>query len=162
MKSGENKTEIESFGLYYQDGQRIYGPVAEQLYRQFMTGPLSDQDALLRLQVTSGNFLRSRKIVEEWQKRAREKALLFPDYSYLNVIVPLKDIAEGLNKCGETINLYKLTWMVDDELGANVPEWELAFQYVKRLRQLNESLHLTDDKFQQGIGNHEHSQLLAK
>jgi hypothetical protein len=101
-------------------------------------------------------------ILQTWQRRAREGALLFPEYSYLNVIVPLKEIAESLNQCGDTINLYKLTWMVDDELAVNVPEWELAFQYVKKLRQLNEPLNVTDEKFQQSIGNIEQRQPSAK
>ena len=117
---------------------------------------------MLRLQVTSEEFARSMNIVQTWQKRACEGALLFPEYSYLNIIVPLKEIAESLNQCHETINLYKLTWMVDDELAVNVPEWELAFQYVKRLRQLNEPINVTDEKFQQSIGNMEHSQISAK
>jgi hypothetical protein len=87
---------------------------------------------------------------------------LVEDHSYLNIIVPLKKIPESLNQCQETINLYKLTWMVDDELAVNVPEWELAFQYVKKLRQMNEPLHITDEKFQHSIGSVEHSQLSAK
>ena len=102
-------------------------------------------------------------IVQTWQKRAREGALLFPSYSYLNIIVPLKEIAESLNQCGETIKLYQLTWMVDDELGANVPQWELAFAYIRRLRQLNEPLHMNNEKFQQSISSQlERSQVSAK
>ena len=162
IKSGANKAEVESFGLYYQNEDRINGPVPEEVSRKLTNGPLSDQDAMLRLQVTSEEFARSMTIVQTWQKRAREGALLFPEYSYLNVIVPLKEIAESLNQCGDTINLYKLTWMVDDEIGGKFPEWELAFQYVKKLREMNEPLHVTDEKFQQSISNTEHSQLSAK
>jgi hypothetical protein len=163
LKSDGDKTEIETFGLHYQENQRIHGPVPEELYRQFMAGPLTEEDAMLRLQITPEEFARSMNIVRNWQRRAREGALLFPQYSYLNVIVPLKEIAESLNQCGETIKLHKLTWLVDDELGANVPQWELAFAYVKKLRQLNDALHITDDIFRQRISSHVvHSQLSAK
>lgn len=162
IKTNGNKAESESFGLYYQADQRINGPVPEDISRQFVSGHLSDQDTILRLQVTSEEFARSMSIMQTWQKRAREGALLFPEYSYLNIIVPMKEIAESLNQCQETINLYKLTWMVDDELAVHVPEWELAFQYVQKLRQLNESLNIADDKFQQSIGNIQHSQISAK
>src|ERR1051326_2423582 len=162
IKSAENKAEVETFGLYYQNEDRINGPVPEEVSRKFTNGQLSDQDSMLRLQVTSEEFARSMTILQTWQRRAREGALLFPEYSYLNVIVPLKEIAESLNQCGDTINLYKLTWMVDDELAVNVPEWELAFQYVKKLRQLNEPLNVTDEKFQQSIGNIEQRQPSAK
>jgi hypothetical protein len=44
-----------------------------------------------------------------------------------------------------------LTWMLDDELGANVPQWELAFAYVKRLREMNEQSNISSAKFQQDI-----------
>ncbi len=162
IKTSATKAESESFGLYYQDNQRINGPVPEELSRQFLNGHLSDQDTILRLQVTSEEFARSMSIMQTWQRRAREGALLFPEYSYLNIIVPMKEISESLNQCQETINLYKLTWMVDDELAVHVPEWELAFQYVKKLRQLNEPLNVTDEKFQQTIGSMEHSQISAK
>ena len=163
LKSGAGKTEVETFGLYYQGDQRINGSVPEGLYQQFMTGTLSEEDTMLRLQVTPEEFARSMNIMQTWQKRAREGALLFPSYSYLNIIVPLKEIAESLNQCGETIKLYQLTWMVDDELGANVPQWELAFAYIRRLRQLNEPLHMGNEKFQQSISSRlERSQVSAK
>jgi len=68
-----------------------------------------------------------------------------------------------LNQCGETINLYKLTWMADDDLGANVPQWDLAFEYVKKLRQLNEPLPISNEKFQQTISSQlERSQISAR
>ena len=91
------------------------------------------------------------KVMRNWQERAQQGALLFPSYSYLNIVMPLKEIAENLGRCGEDFHLHKLTWMLDDEIGANVPQWELAFQYIRKLRQLNEQLHVSDAKFQQSI-----------
>src|SRR5205807_6870045 len=44
IKTGRNKAESQSFGLYYQADQRINGPVPEELSRQFLSGHLSDQD----------------------------------------------------------------------------------------------------------------------
>ena len=95
------------------------------------------------------------KIVHSWQKRARDGALLFPPHSYLNVVVPLKEVAESLNACGETFKLHKLTWMVDDEIGANFAEWELSYQYVKRLLDLNQQANVSETKLQHTIGNSE-------
>jgi transposase-like protein len=153
VKTGGGDTEVETFGLYYQDGQRINGPVPEELYRQYMIEPASEQDTMLRLQVTAEEFDRGLNIVRSWQRRAREGALLFPAHSYLNIVVPLKEIAESLNQCGEAIKLYKLTWLNDDPIGANTAQWELAFEYVKKLRDLNQLLHVPDKQFQQSISS---------
>lgn len=151
IKSSTTETKVETFGLYYRNGERINGPIPESLYRQFTLESLSPENALLRLEITPESFERAMKVMHNWQKRAKEGALLFPERSYLNIIVPLKEIAESVNQCGEDFHLYKLTWMVDDEIAVKFGEWEQAFQYVKKLRQLNEQLHLSDAKFQQDI-----------
>jgi hypothetical protein len=149
IKTDGSQMQINTFGLYYNDGRKITGPVPAELYNQFMTESRRDSDVMLRLEVTSQEFERSMKIMQSWQRRAREDALLFSPRSYLNSIVPLKEIAESLNQCGEKIKLHKLDWKVDDEIGANYGLSVVAFQYVKKLRELNDPLHVPDDKFQQ-------------
>ena len=151
IKTGGARSQIETFGLFYHNGGRINGPIPEDLYRQFTSDPLPADDAVLRLQISSQVYDSAMKILRSWQERAHAGTLLFPAYSYLNIVVPLRDIAESLNQCGEDFHIYKLTWMVDDELGANVPEWELAFAYVKRLRDMNEQSHISSAKFQQNV-----------
>jgi hypothetical protein len=151
IKAGEAKPEIETFGLFYHNGERINGPIPDNLYRQFTADPLPADDAILRLQISLQEFDRAMKIMHSWQERASHGTLLFPSYSYLNVIVPMRDIAESLGVCNEDFHLYKLTWMVDDELGANVPQWELAYKYVKKLREFNEQSHITSAKFQENV-----------
>jgi hypothetical protein len=151
IKTGEGKPEVETFGLFYRNGERINGPVPDDLYRRFTSDSLPADDVVLRLQISSQAYDRGMKVIRTWQERARKGTLLFEAYSYLNVIVPMKDIAEGLNACGEDFRVYKLTWMLDDELGANVPQWELAFAYVKRLREMNEQSNISSAKFQQDI-----------
>jgi hypothetical protein len=151
IKAGEAKPEIETFGLFYRNGERINGPIPDDLYQRFTSDSLPEDDAVLRLQISAQAYGRAMKILRNWQERAREGTLLFPTYSYLNVIVPMKDVAESLNECGGNFHIYKLTWMLDDELGANVPQWELAFAYVKRLREMNQPSNISSAKFQQDI-----------
>jgi len=154
-KPAGHEAQVETFGLYYRDKKRINGPVPAELIQQYVKDSGPEQDSVLRLEVTAQQFTRAVKIVHSWQKRAADGALLFPSYSYLNVVVPLKQVAESLNACGETIKLHKLTWMVDDEIGANFGEWELSYQYVKRLRDLNQQANVSEAKLQQTIGNAE-------
>jgi hypothetical protein len=153
IKAGDGKPEVETFGLFYRNAERINGSVPDDLYRRFMADPLAQDDAVLRLRISSQAFDRAMKIMRNWQERAREGTLLFPGYSYLNVIVPMKDVAESLNACGEDFHIYKLTWMVDDELGANIPQWELAFAYVRKLREMNEPSDISGAKFQQDVAS---------
>lgn len=151
IKTGEAKPDVESFGLFYRNGERINGPIPEDLYQRFTSDSLPADDIVLRLQIPAQAYDRAMKIIRNWQQRAREGTLLFPAYSYLNVIVPMKDVAESLNECGGNFHVYQLTWMLDDELGANVPQWELAFAYVKRLREMNEQSNISSTQFQQNI-----------
>jgi hypothetical protein len=152
-KPAGGETQFETFGLYYRDQKRINGRVPTELIHQFIKDSGSEQDSVLRLEVTAQQFSRAMKIVHSWQKRATDGALLFPPYSYLNVVVPLKEVADSLNACGETIKLHQLTWMVDDEIGANFAEWELSYRYVKRLRDLNERVNVSEARLQQTIGD---------
>jgi hypothetical protein len=151
IRSEGNHPLIETFGLYYDGTQRITGPVPAESYKHFMTGPGTDSEAILRLEITPAEFDRGMKIMRTWQRRARESELLFPQRSYLNSIVPLKEIAESLNQCSEKIKLHKLNWAVDDEIGANYGLSEVSFQYVKKLRELNDALHLQDNIFRQSV-----------
>lgn len=151
VKTGEVKPEVETFGLFYRDGERTSGPIPDDLYRQFTSDPLPGDDAVLRLQISFQAYESAMKVMRTWQERAQKGTLLFPSYSYLNIVVPLKEVAESLDRCGEGFHVYPLTWMVDDELGANVPQWELAFAYVKRLREMNEQSNISSVKFQQNI-----------
>jgi hypothetical protein len=151
----EGEAQVDNFGLYYCDRQRINGPVPAEVTAQYMADLPPGEDAVLRVEVAAPQFSRAMKIVHDWQKRAAENTMLFPAYSYLNVVVPLKEVAESLNACGETIKLHQLTWMVDDEIGANFAEWELAYQYIKKLRAINEQANVSEATVQQKIGSAE-------
>jgi hypothetical protein len=154
LKTNDTRPGIDTFGLYYGNYGRVTGPVPAELYQQFMTEPKDESDAVLRLSVSKDEFERSTKIMQTWQRRAREHAFLFPDRSYLNSIVPMKEIAETIDQCSQKIKLYQLNWRVDDEIGANSALSEVAFLYVKKLRELNENLHIRGDKLQQMISGH--------
>src|SRR5256885_1251184 len=78
IKASGSQTQIETFGLFYRNEERINGPIPDDLYQQFTAEPLPAEDTLLRLQITSQAFDRAMKIMRDWQERVRQGALLFP------------------------------------------------------------------------------------
>ena len=150
IRIDRRRTEVETVGLYFEGSHAKIGPVPVELRNEFMKEPRAASDVILRIEVTKPAFERGLKIMQTWQKRARENALLYPPSrrsASLNNSVLLREIVESVNRCGETIKLYKLTWASDDEVAVNYRPPHVAFQYFKRLRQLNEALHIRDEKF---------------
>lgn len=149
------ETLVETVGLYLDGGHKTIGPIPPALYSQFMSEPQVNSDVMLRLSVTRAEFERSLQTLKDWQRRAREHALLYPPSSprglSLNNSVLLKEIAEGLNRCGERIKLYDLNWSSHDEVAVNFNARQVPFQYLKKLRQLNDSLHVRDEEFRQPL-----------
>jgi hypothetical protein len=92
------------------------------------------------------------KIVQEWQRRARENALLYQHESpfSLNNIVLVRAITETLNLCQNDFDLYKLDYVYPRDWISNeyAPEF-IPFFFFKELRRRNEARHIEYSKFQQ-------------
>jgi len=91
--------------------------------------------------------------VQEWQRRARESALLYrpPDANVLlNNIVLLRAVTETLNVCQNTFDLYKLDYDYPRDWITNTygPEF-VPFYFFKELKRMNEARHIEYTKFQQ-------------
>ena len=91
--------------------------------------------------------------MQEWQRRAKEGALLYryPDgNAALNNLVLLRAVTETLNLCQNDFDLYKLDysypgdWISD----AYAPEF-IPFYFFKELRRRNEARHIEYKKFQE-------------
>src|SRR5262249_43243254 len=123
---------------------RIPVPVRDELTAESH----DDSRAVLRVEVTRRVYERSLKVIETWLRRSREGALYYPLGSRMdlgmNTSVVLKEVAEGLNECGEQIGLYKLDWQSNDEVAVNYRPWQVPFEYVRRLRRLNEAHHVAE------------------
>jgi len=152
IKTDGKQSQIETIGLYFENGRKKIGSVPRDLVNQFMKESRTESDVMLRVEITKPQFERSLKIAKTWQRRGQEGALLYSGTRYamdLDNSVLLREIAESLNSCGERIKLYKLTWRIDDEVVVNHRPPQVAFQYFKRLKQLNETLHVRDEQFSQ-------------
>jgi hypothetical protein len=150
IKTDGRQTQIDAVGLYPAGSYWGFGKIPEQLYNHFMKESRSDSEVMFRLEITGVQYERALKIVQTWDRRAREGALLYQDVTMDNILLA-KGVTESLNQCGERINLYKLDWGIRD-LISHSPEdkpetTRIPYRYFKKLRQLNESLHVGDEKF---------------
>lgn len=145
------QTQIEAAGLYFDNEDKNFGPIPATLYSEFMTEPGSRTDVMLRLEITRGEYERGLKIMQDWERRAREGTLLYPPANprglYLDTSILLKQIAESVNQCGEKIKLYDLNWRSDDEVAVNYNAPQVPYQYLKRLQELNKKNHVSDKEF---------------
>ena len=110
IKLDGERTQVEAVGTYSFQGSRKFGTVPEESYREFMKEPSAASDVMLRLEITSSQYERGLKVLREWDRRAKEGALLYRK-APMNTLMLVKEVTESLNQCGEKeIKLYKLDW----------------------------------------------------
>jgi hypothetical protein len=141
IKSGSQGTTIDAVGIYKAGAAPAFGTVPEPVYREFMAEPRQASDVVLRLAITGPQYDRATRILKTWDRRAREKALLYPDIAMNNILFA-KQVTESLNDCGETIALYALDWGVEDAISERNRPSNVPFLYFKELRRLNEGRHV--------------------
>lgn len=146
IKTDGSQTEVAAVGIYSSKGQASFGPVPAETYGEFMKEPRAASDVMLRLELTGAQYEKELKIIRTWERRVREGALLYPDVSMDNILLA-KQVTEGLNQCGEKIKLYNLDWGLADRISETNRPPLIPFFYFKELRRLNESLHVSDEKF---------------
>ena len=154
IKTDGQKTQIDAVGIYTNkaNGHWAFGTIPAETYNEFMKEPPKDSDVMLRLEITATQYERALKIVKEWERRARnpETDLLYGDLRMDNILV-VKQVTESLNQCGEKFKLYKLDWSLEDYISDGPLETpqlgRIPFMYFRELKRLNESLHVSDEKF---------------
>ncbi|PYP88381.1 MAG: hypothetical protein DMF61_07260 [Blastocatellia bacterium AA13] len=151
IKKDGGQTTVEAEGLYFVQEHRQFGAIPKPLYEEFMKERNSKTDVMLRIEITQSEFDRSLAILRDWRRRAEERTLPYPPAQprglYVDTSVLLKQIAENLNQCVQRIKLYDLNWRSDDEVAVNYNARQVPFQYLKRLRELNEERHVRDQEF---------------
>ena len=148
---------IDAFGVYLAKDGRAFGTVPPDVYKKYFREARNDSETTLRLEINSRQYERALKIIREWERRAREGALLYntseqtlDDATSLNNILVVKAVAESLNQCSADINLYPLNYVVkDDWITDKYKSALVPFYYFKELRLRNEARHIDDKKFQE-------------
>src|SRR6185369_7184030 len=75
--------EINAVGIYSDEGKAHFGTVPPDAYKDYLREARGDAEVVLRLEINGAQYERGLKIVKEWQRRAREDALLYrPPYAY--------------------------------------------------------------------------------
>lgn len=156
IKLAGGVSKIDAVGLYSDKGVAAFGAVPVTTYKEYLRDARGDAEVILRLEINSRQYERALKVVQEWQRRARERALLYTIDNALSAPLPLnnivmvKAITETLNLCQEDIDLYKLDYAypsdwITDQYG---PEF-VPFMFFKELRRRNEARHIEYQKFQE-------------
>src|SRR5215211_4987495 len=146
---------IEAAGLYSNHGKVAFGTIPLEIYKDYLREARGNAEVILRLEINSRQYGRALKIVQEWQRRAREGALLYTTDNALseplslNNLLLVKAVTETLNLCQNDIDLYKLDYVFPGDWITNEysPEF-VPFIYFKELRRLNEARHIEYRKFQ--------------
>jgi len=153
VKLAEGVPTIAAAGTYSNHGKAAFGTVPLEIYKDYLREARGDAEVILRLEINSRQYDRALKIVQEWQRRSREGALLYryPDGLFsLNNVLLVKNVTETLNLCQNDVDLYKLDYTypkdwISDQYG---PEF-IPFFLFKELRRRNEARHIEYKKFQE-------------
>jgi hypothetical protein len=148
---------IDAFGVYLAKDGRAFGAVPDNVYKNYLLEARNESETTLRLEINYRQYERALKIIKEWERRAREGALLYTtaagtldDPTSLNNILVVKAVTETLNQCSEDFDLHPLNYVVKDDWITNkVGSAFVPFYYFKELRQRNGARHIDDKKFQE-------------
>ena len=157
IKLAGGVSTIDAFGVYPAKDGRAFGTVPPDVYKNYLREARNDSETTLRLEINSRQYERALQVIKEWERRARENALLYTtaaetldDPTWLNNILVVKAVTETLNQCSADLNLYPLNYVVkDDWITDKYTSPFVPFYYFKELRLRNEARHIPDQKFQE-------------
>lgn len=151
VKLANGVSSVEAAGTYSDHGKLEFGKVPPEIYKDYLREARGDSEVILRLELNSRQYGRALKVVQEWQRRARENNLLYHESPVtLNNVLLVKNITETLNLCQNDFDLYRLDysypndWITDQYSNELVP-----FFFFKELRRRNEARHIEYKKFQE-------------
>ena len=148
IKTDGRETQIDAVGIYSVGDKPYFGPIPAELRDEFMKESRNASDVMLRLEIAASQYERGLKALRTWDRRAKEGNLLYPNV-FLDNILLVKQVTETLNQCGTTVKLYRMDWGPYDYITNDNRPSLGPFLYFKELKRLNESLHISDVRFQE-------------
>jgi hypothetical protein len=144
IKSGSDESELGAFGIYATpDKHPAFGAVPASEYERFLQEPGKDSEVMLRVEISGPAYDRAVKILQSWDRRVRERALLYPDIALDNILL-VKQATEELNRCSKTLNSYELDWGLEDAISEHNTALRIPFEYFKELKRRNSAKHVPD------------------
>jgi hypothetical protein len=151
IKTAGQDASIGAVGIFAGGaGTPVFGAVPRTTYDEFLKDPQDAPSVMLRVEITGAQYERELKILRSWDRRARERALLYPDIALDNVLL-VKQAAEELNRCSATLALYELDWGLDDEISENNDPRHIPLEYFRELRRRNDARHVRDADMPSGV-----------
>ena len=142
QRTAADETDVGAFGIYAGERkQPVFGPVPASVYEQFVSESRKPADVLLRLAISKPQYDRALAVLQSWDRRVREKALLYPDVAMDNILL-VKQATEELNRCRETIVRYELDWGLQDDISEHNVASRIPYEYFRELARLNAAQHV--------------------
>ena len=148
IKTDGRETQIDAVGIYSVGDKPYFGAIPAELRDEFMKESRNASDVMLRLEIGAPQYERGLNVLRTWDRRAKEGDLLYPNIFLDNVLL-VKQVTETLNQCGTTVKLYRMDWGPYDYITNDNRPSLGPFLYFKELKRLNESLHISDVRFQE-------------
>ena len=142
QRTAADETDVGAFGIYAGERkQPVFGPVPSNVYERFVSEKRKPADVLLRLSISKPQYDRTLQVLQSWERRVREKALLYPDIAMDNILL-VKQATEELNRCRETIVAYQLDWGLQDDISEHNVASRIPYEYFRELARRNAARHV--------------------
>jgi hypothetical protein len=144
LKSSGNAVDVGAFGIHSADGRPAFGAVPAAEYEQFLAEPGFDESrVMLRMEISGPQYERVLEVLRTWDRRVRERTLLYPEIALDNILLVKQATAE-LNRCREFLVPYELDWGLQDSISEHNGALRIPFEYFLELKRRNTKLHVPD------------------
>lgn len=134
-------------GLYADEvGGFQFGAVPPAVYDPLVAAPEGGDSVMLRLEISPVQYADVLDVLSTWERRARERALLYRGDLLMNQILMLKQATEAAARCDSEIDLYTLDWGIGDYISEENPRSLVPFLFFEELKRRNEHLHVPDER----------------
>ena len=144
MRVDRDAADLGAFGIHADvRGQPAFGAVPADEYQQFLSDAALKSGVMLRLEVNAAQYERVLAVLRNWERRVRERALLYPDVALDNILL-VKQATEELNRCTPALVPYQLDWGLQDDISEHNVALRIPFEYFRELKRLNAVRHVPD------------------
>jgi hypothetical protein len=143
-----DESEIGAVGVYADDKRRaVFGAVPWRTYAAFLRDAgRQSTNIMLRLEINEPQYQRVLGILKMWDRRARERQLLYRRDVFMDNILLVKQATEALNQCRTAVNLYQLDWGTEDRISDEHARSQVPFLVFEEMKRRNAALHVPDSK----------------